>query len=435
MKGYQVSEAYGTDGDFAEKLDREDRLAYLRDKFVIPDGKIYLLGNSLGLMPKAAAAAVEHVMDEWREMAIGGWLGGDPPWFWLAERTGEEMAPLVGARPEEVICTGTTTFNIHQAVATFYRPEGGRTKIVACEPEFPTDIYALKSQIALRGLDWREHLVLIPARPDGIVEEEEIVEAMTGEVALAHLPGVLFRTGQLLDIERLAAAGREAGVITGFDCSHSSGIAVHRFDEWNVDFAEWCGYKYLCGGPGAPAFLYINERHFDSVPGLAGWFGCVKERQFDMSLDFEHERNAGGWQVSSPGIIAASAMRGALSVVAGAGIEDIRSKSLRMTGYLIRLVDELLSKEPYGFRVVSPREESRRGGHVAISRSAEAMRIKEALTSRGVIVDYRPPDVIRLAPSPLYTTFAEIRAAVAHIAGIIDDREYERIPEARKPVS
>lgn len=426
---------FRTDEEYARELDAADPMAGLREKFNIPDETVYMLGNSLGLMPKASEEAVGRVMGEWRDMAIGGWLGGNPPWFWLAERIGKTAAPLVGASPDEVICTGTTTYNIHSLVSTFYRPQGKRTKIIASSLEFPTDIYALKSQLELRGFDWREHLILIGGDPSGIMDEDEIIAAMTDEVAIVHLSSVLFRSGQLLDIERLTAAAHERGILIGFDCSHSVGAVPHMFDEWDVDFAVWCGYKYLCGGPGAPAFIYINQKHFDKVPGLAGWFGCVKDRQFDLSLEFDHARSAGGWQVSSPGILAASAMEGALSVIEASGIDALRERSLRLTTYLINLVDALLSNEPYSFRLVTPRDSGRRGGHIAIARADNALKIKEALVRRGVVPDFRPPDIIRIAPSPLYSTFDDVRTVVLHIMEIIDSGEYTDIPDKPGPIS
>lgn len=430
-----MEEKFETDPGFARRLDSTDLMSSVRDKFNIQDDTVYMLGNSLGLMPKASEEAVGRVMGEWRDMAIGGWLGGNPPWFWLAERIGEAAAPLVGASPDEVICTGTTTYNIHSLVSTFYRPEGKRTKIIASSLEFPTDIYALKSQIGLRGLDWREHLILIGGDTSGIMDEDEIIDAMTDEVAIVHLSSVLFRSGQLLDIERLTATAHERGILIGFDCSHSAGAVPHMFDEWDVDFAVWCGYKYLCGGPGAPAFIYINRKHFDTVPGLAGWFGCVKDRQFDLSLEFDYTRGAGGWQVSSPGILGAAAVEGALSVIMEYGPGAVRERSLRLTSYLIYLVDELLSQEPYTFRIVTPREDARRGGHVALARSADALKIKEALVRRGVVTDFRPPDIIRIAPSPLYSTFDDVRTVVLHIMEIIDSGEYADIPDKLGPIS
>lgn len=426
---------FRTDVDFARGLDAEDPLRPMRERFHVPEGSIYMLGNSLGLMPHAAERMVRRVMGEWRDRAIHGWLEGDPPWFWLAERIGEAAAGLVGASPDEVICTGTTTFNIHSIISTLYRPSFGRPKILACALEFPTDIYALKSQMALQGVDWREHLVLVDGDGNGIVNEDRIIGAMTEEVSIVHLSSVLYRSGQLFDIERLTRTAHERDIMIGFDCSHSVGVLPHHLDEWYVDYAVWCGYKYLCGGPGAPAFIYLNRRFFECEPGLAGWFGCVKERQFDLSLDFEHAPSAGGWQVSSPGILGAAAVAGALDVIKEAGIDRIRGKSLRMTEYMMFLADELLSGQPYGFHVATPREPERRGGHVALARGEDAMRIKEALALRGVVADFRPPDIIRFAPSPLYGTYEDIRRVVQHIREIVDTGEFGKISMKRKPIS
>jgi kynureninase len=431
----KTNDTFHTDEAFARSLDTDDALAPLREHFAVPPGKIYMLANSLGLMPRTAEKAVSRVVEEWRDLAIGGWLGGNPPWFYLAEKTGEAAAALVGAATDEVICTGTTTFNIHSLVSTFYRPALGRTKIIAGAMDFPTDIYALKSQMSLHGLDWREHLILIEADDKGLVGEDAIIEAMNDEVAIAHLPAVFYRSSQLLDVGRLTAAAHERGITVGFDCSHSVGVVPHRLDDWNVDFAVWCGYKYLCGGPGAPGFAYLNRRHFEREPGLAGWFGYVKERQFELNLDFEHARCAGGWQVSSPGILGAAALAGALEVVNEARIDRIREKSLRMTAYLMYLADELLCGTPYDFHVLTPREPHRRGGHVALTRDNDALCIKEALDLRGVVADFRPPSVIRFAPSPLYSTYHEIWTLVRHLREIINNGEYEKLSQSKKPIS
>ncbi|MEJ2719608.1 MAG: kynureninase [bacterium] len=432
-----TNEMFNQEASFAHSLDAADPLAPLRKRFHAPPGTIYLLANSLGLLPDSAEESANRVMDEWRRLAIGGWLDGTPPWFYLAERTGEAAAALVGASPDEVVCTGTTTFNIHSLISTFYRPASGRTKIIAAAPDFPTDIYALKSQISLHDLDWRDHLVLIEPDAAGIVDEDAIIEAVTATdgTAVVQLPAVFYRSGQLLDMERLTSAAHERSVPIGFDCSHSVGVVPHLFDEWGVDFAVWCGYKYLCGGPGAPGFIYLNRKHFDREPGIAGWFGYVKERQFDLSLDFEHARCAGGWQVSSPGIIGAAALAGAIEVVREAGIDRIREKSLRMTAYLMYLADELLAGAPFDFEVLTPREPQRRGGHVALTRDEDALRVKEALGRRGVVADFRPPNVVRLAPSPLHTGYYDIWQVVQHIRDIIKSGEHKTFAPPDRPIS
>lgn len=430
-----IDYGFSADESCASRLDAADPLADLRGRFHLPAETIYMLGNSLGLISKDSERAVARIMGEWRNHGIGGWLDGCPPWFWFAERLGEAAAPLVGAEADEVVCTGTTTTNIHSLASTFFKPEGKRTKILAGALDFPTDIYALKSQIALRGLDWRDNLILVPGDTEGFVDEKEIIRSMTEDIALVQLPSVFYRSGQLLDIAELTSAARERGIPIGFDCSHSVGVVPHLFDEWGVDFAMWCSYKYLNGGPGAPAFIYLNSRHFDREPGLAGWFGYIKEKQFDLNLDFEHARSAGGWQISSPGILGAASLEGALNVIREAGIEAIRDKSVNMTSYLIYLIDELLSEEPYSFEVATPRDPDCRGGHVAIAREKDALRIKEALVGRGVTADFRPPDIIRLAPSPLFTSYSEIWKIVQHLRKIIDGNEYERIQPSRKLIT
>lgn len=429
---HHMEQRFDTSEGCARELDRNDPLAPFRNRFYIPADTIYVDGNSLGLLSRDAERSLHRIVHEWKTKGIMGWLAGEIPWFYLAERLGEMAAPLVGAHPDEVIATGTTTYNIHSLVGTLYRPRNGRTRIIASSLDFPTDIYALRSRIKLHGLDPEDELFLVP--PDGAspIEESAIIDSMSGKIALILLPSVLYRSGQLLDIGALTEAAHHHGIIIGFDCSHSVGAVPHHFDRWGVDFAVWCSYKYLNGGPGSPAFLYLNKKHFDCDPALAGWFGCVKERQFDMSLTFEHARNAGGWQVSSPGILGAGTVQGALEITLEAGIERIREKSLAMTDYLIFLADALLGPEPYAFSIGTPREAARRGGHVALVREREAMRIKEALIERGVIPDFRPPDIIRVAPIPLYNTYHEIWRVVGALHEIIDTGAYAKYDVKRK---
>ncbi len=420
--------------DFGRKLDKEDPLAHFRRRFYIPDGTIYMDGNSLGLLSKSAERSVLLVLDEWRTLAIRGWLEAKKPWFYLAEDLGAKCSKLVGAQPDEVVLTGTTTINIHQLVHTFYRPEKRRKKILADELNFPTDIYALRSALELRGQDPDKNLVLAPSEDNRYLDENKIVDLMDEETALVFLPSVLYRSGQLLDMEYLAKEAHERGISIGFDCSHSVGVVPHQFDKWDLDFALWCSYKYLNGGPGGSAFLYLNKRHFEREPALAGWFGYVKDKQFNMSIDFEHAKSAGGWQISSPAILSSTPIDGALDVVLEAEIEAIREKSLKMTSYLIYLVDQVLSSAPYNFKIGTPREAKRRGGHVALEHE-DGMRISEALRARGVVTDFRPPNVIRVAPIPLYNTYHEIWQIVHRMKIIIDNKEHKKIPKARKAIS
>lgn len=426
--GLDASERY------SRKLDLEDPLAKFRERFYIPNGTIYVDGNSLGLLCKDSEHSIHNVLDDWRTLAVEGWLRGKQPWFYFSEQIGAMCSRLVGAEPDEVILTGSTTVNIHQLVNTFYEPLGSRRKILADALDFPSDIYALKSILKLRGMNPNRDLILAPSMNSRFLEEEDIVRLMGEEVALVFLPSVLYRSGQLLDLHHLTKEAHKRGILIGFDCCHSVGAVPHYFDNWDVDFALWCGYKYLNGGPGSTAFLYVNKKHFAREPALAGWFGYVKEKQFDMSLKFEHSENAGGWQISSPSIFSAAPLEGSLKVLLDAGIEAIRAKSLKMTKYLTFLIDDVLSRNPYNFSIGTPREEARRGGHVAVEHD-EALRITEALRSRGVVPDFRPPNIIRIAPIPLYNTFHEIWQLVQHLKAIIDQKEYEGYSKHRKAIS
>jgi kynureninase len=430
-----MKNTFDVDPSFAEQLDRQDPLASYRNRFYIPHNAIYMLGNSLGLLCKDGEKCISRIVDEWRSLGIKGWLAGEQPWFTYAEELGAKAAGLMGAKPEEVVATGTTTVNIHSLVSTLYKPAGKRTKILADELNFPTDIYALRSEIRLRGLDPGGHLMLVRSEDGHCLDEQCIIDMMTDDIAIALLPSVLYRSGQLLDMQRLSAAAHERGILIGFDCSHSAGVVPHRLDDAQADFAVWCSYKYMNGGPGGVAFLYLNEKHFHEEPGMAGWFGYIKEKQFDLSLDFEHAPCAGGMQISSPGILAAAALEGSLDLIIEAGIEAIRDKSVRMTSYFIFLAEELLSGEPYDFDIVTPREADRRGGHVALSHASEGYRICEALKARGVIGDFRPPSILRFAPAPLYTSYTDVRRVVQILQQIIDRREYETFSKERDAIT
>lgn len=419
----------------ARALDQQDPLAEVRGRFHVPASVLYLDGNSLGLLSTDAEESLARAMHSWKQLGIRGWLEADPPWFYYAERLGAMVAELVGAAPDEVVATGTTTTNIHQLVATFYEPAPGRTRILCDTLNFPTDLYALRSQLALRGQDPEGDLLLVDSADGRTLDEADIEARLDDDVALVFLPSVLYRSGQLLDVERLCRAAHARDIPIGLDCSHSVGVVAHRLDDWGVDFAVWCGYKYLCGGPGAPAFLYVNRRHFERGPALAGWFGYAKQQQFDLRMEFLPQPDAGGWQISSPSIIGAAPLLGALEILREVGIDAIEAKSRRLTGYLIRLADARLAQAPYGFRLGTPREPSQRGGHIALERDEEAYRISLALRARGVVPDFRPPNVIRLAPSPLYTGFADVWRLVQHMVEIVDQAEYEQLDASRLAIT
>jgi kynureninase len=406
-------------------LDQADPLAAYRERFYLLPETIYMDGNSLGLLSRDAENALLRTLEAWKTGGVKGWFTGAEPWLDSGAAIGELSAAMMGAAADQVMHSATVTINIHALVASFYQPVDRRVKILADSLNFPTDLYALKGQLKLKGRDVAEDLVLISSADGRTLDEEAIADRFDDDIALAWLPSVLYRSGQLLDMEYLTAKAHAKGVLIGFDCCHSAGIVPHDLDRWEVDFAVWCGYKYLNSGPGASAFLYVNRRHFEREPMLAGWFGNRRETMFDMALDFEARPDAGRWQISSPGVLGSSTLRGSLAMINEAGIGPIRAKSLLMTTYLMSLLDTHLAQAPYEFRVGSPRDDARRGGHVAVERESGADRVCEALLARGVVPDFRPPNVIRICPSPLYGTYHEIWRTVMHLREIIDNREHE----------
>jgi kynureninase len=421
--------------EFSEKLDSEDILSAFRNKFYVPNNTIYMDGNSLGLLSKDAEKSINRVVKEWKQNTIKGWMTGDQPWFYLPEEIGKKCAQIVGARGNEVILTGSTTVNIHSMISTFYNPQGNRTKILADELNFPSDIYALKGQILMKGLDPEKELILIKSDNGRYLDENKIVRSMTDEIALIFLPSVLFKSGQLLDMQYLINEAHKRGILIGFDCCHSAGIIPHEFNKWDLDFAVFCSYKYMNGGPGSTAFLYINKKHFDKKPLLSGWFGCDKNKQFNMDIEFEHARSAGGWQISTQGLLSAAPVESALDIILEAGINNIREKSKKITSYLIYLVDVYLSKEPYNFKIGTPLDPEKRSGHISIEHDKEAVRIGKAMLDNGIIPDFRPPNIIRIAPIPLYNTYHEVWGVVQILKKIVDLKEYKNYSKGREIVS
>ena len=419
----------------AEALDRDDEFAALRERFYVQEGVYYMDGNSLGLLSRDAEQALLHALDEWKTLGIDGWLNADPPWFYLGEELGKRMAHMVGAEPDEVVVTGGTTVNLHALVATFYEPVDGRRKIIVNELDFPSDIYALEAQIAGRGGEPERDLVKVRSRDGRTIHRDDVAAAMNDDVALVLLPSVLYRSGQLFDIEAITRAAHARGIPVGWDCCHSAGSVPHRFDEWNVDFAFWCNYKYLNAGPGSVGALYVNRKHFDRQPALPGWWGYDKDRQFDMSHEWQGAAGAGAWQMSTLSILSAAPLLGSLRIFDEIGIERVRARSLALTDYMLALIEESgLTAAPYSYAIGTPRDHAQRGGHVAVEHPSGAQ-INAALKSRGVIPDFRPPNVVRLAPIPLYTSFADIWDTVAILRDVVDSGEYQHQSDRRGVVA
>jgi kynureninase len=378
---------------------------------MLPRG-IYLDGNSLGPLSYAAQSAIERRLKQWQYKGVIAW----EEWFALAERLSPALAKLVGARPAEVIATGALTVNLHSLMATFYRPQGARKHLVASSLEFPSDIYALQSWAARYDAELR----LIPSRDGHTLDPDDILRALRDDVALALLPSVLYRSGQLLDIPTIAQAAQARGIVLGIDAAHSVGAVPHSFHDDGIDFAVWCSYKYLNAGPGAPGGLFVHERHFAHAPSLAGWWGSDKAQQFKMALAFEKAIGAGAYQISTPSILALAGLEGALAIFEEVEIHEVRRRSLQLTDYLIALVARALPE----MTICTPRAPTARGGHVALEHP-EAAHLSQALRQRQIIADYREPTLLRLAPVALYNTEAELETTVAALRELLDSHSYQ----------
>ncbi len=410
---------FSADEDFARQLDAEDPLRRFREKFHLPldkDGKslIYFAGNSLGLMPKAARQIVEQELDDWAKLGVDAHLDAATPWYSYHETLHEPTARLVGAKPNEVICMNSLTVNLHLMMTTFYRPTKSRFKILMEEPAFPSDTYAIKSQIVHHGLDPKDALILArPRKGESTVRTEEIIdltEKHAEQLAVVMIGAVNFFTGQLFDIEKITSAAQRHEVVVGFDLAHAIGNVPLALHNWNVDFAVWCSYKYLNAGPGAAGGAFVHERHATNtkLPRLAGWFGNDPNTRFQLHLEpeFIPVPSADGWQISNPPIFSMAPLRASLSIFDEAGgMEGLRAKSIKLTGYLQFLLEQAGSNR---LTVITPRDSDARGCQLSILVNEHPKELFKKLEAAGVKCDFREPNVIRAAPTPLYNTFEEV---------------------------
>jgi len=414
--------------EFAKEMDAKDELRSFKERFYLGDGELYLDGNSLGACSKDAEEALLNMLEIWKKEKILMWNIEDGKYFKYPQFIGGLFAEMVNADKNELTCTNSVTINIHQALATFYKPSGKKYKILVDDLNFPTDIHAAKSQVKLHGYDVEDAIKVVKSRDGRIIEEDDILEALTDEVSLALLPSLLYRSAQLLDMERITKAAHKKDIIIGWDLSHSIGSVPHDFKVIDPDFAIWCTYKHISGGPGSNAILYINRKHFGTEPGLAGWHGNKKEALFQLSHIHYPEVDADAWLTGTPNMLSMAPLEGIMKIFNEAGIENIRKKSLLLTDYLIFLIEKRLVK--YGFANGTPVEHNRRGGHIALEYE-EAYRICLALKDRNVIPDFREPNVIRLAPVALYVSFEDIHKVVDIIEEIARDKTYQRFPNIR----
>lgn len=414
--------------EFAKEMDGKDELRHYKERFYIGEGELYFDGNSLGACSKDAEASVLEMLEIWKREKILMWNFEDGKYFKYPQFIGGLFSEMVNADKNEITATNSVTINIHQALATFYKPTKERYKILVDELNFPTDIHAVKSQIRLKGLDIEDTLKVVKSRDGRIIEEDDIIDALTDDVAVVLLPSLLYRSAQLLDMERVTKAAHEKGIIIGWDLSHSIGSVPHDFKKIDPDFAVWVTYKHISAGPGANAVLYINKRHFGTEPGMAGWHGNKKETQFLLSHDHTPAEDADAWLTGTPNMLSMAPIEGVMRIFNEAGIDKIREKSLKMTDYIIFLIEERLSK--YGFSNGTPVDHARRGGHIALEHD-EAYRICLALKEKNAIPDFREPNVIRLAPVALYVSFEDIHKLVDILEEIGRDKLYEKFSNKR----
>ena len=404
---------------FAETQDAADPLRAFRDRFHLPSlgtpELVYFTGHSLGLQPKTVKGAVELELDEWAKYGVEGHFHSTHPWYSYHERLTPTMAGIVGARESEVVCMNSLTTNIHLLFVSFYRPTRTRYKIIAEAKMFPSDRYLLETQVKFHGFDPDDAIIEVAPR-DGetLIREEDILEAIAGhaeELALVFFGGVNYFTGQLFNMPRLTEAAHAAGAVAGFDLAHAAGNVPLALHDWNVDFAAWCSYKYLNSSPGNVGAIFVHERHgrsFD-LPRFGGWWGHDKETRFQMKSVFRPMEGAEGWQLSNVPILGMAAMKASLDVFAEAGMPALRAKSERLTAYLEFTIDAVARDFPDArISVITPRDPDQRGCQISVDVAGRERKLFDAMIAAGVIVDFREPCVIRMAPVPLYNSYTDV---------------------------
>ena len=404
------------DPKYAAHMDADDPLRSFREQFHLPltpdgDQQIYFCGNSLGLQPKQTRQYVEEELQDWASLGVEGHFRARHPWMPYHELLREQTAAVVGALPEEVVVMNTLTVNLHLLMVSFYRPTPERFRIIIEGKAFPSDQYAVASQAHFHGFDPADAIVEIPPGEDGRFSGEAIFETVDrhrDDAALLLLGGVNYYNGQFFDIAGITAAARKAGITVGVDLAHAAGNVPLHLHDWDVDFAAWCSYKYLNGGPGATAGCYVHERYAErpDLPRFAGWWGHDASTRFDMPPHFHPMRGAEGWQLSNPAILPLAALRASMDQFAAAGMDRLREKSMQLTAYMESL---LLEQTHPSWSILTPEKPQQRGCQLSLRIREGGRDLFRHLAAHGVVGDWREPDVIRVAPAPLYNTFDEVR--------------------------
>ncbi len=401
---------------FARKMDEQDSLKHFREKFYIPkqsngEDVLYFTGNSLGLQPKQTREYIEQELKDWETLGVEGHFAAKNPWMPYHEILTEKMAKIVGAKPIETVVMNALTVNLHLLMVSFYRPTSKRFKIVIETGAFPSDQYAVKSHLKLHGFDVEKSLIeLKPRKGETILRTEDILETIeknADSIALILLGGVNYYTGQKFDFEKITEAGHKIGAVVGFDLAHAAGNVELKLHDWNADFAAWCTYKYLNSGPGGIGGVFVHERHSEKfdLPRLAGWWGHDKETRFLMDDEFVPIKGAEGWQLSNQPILLLASLRASLDIFAEAGMRNLIEKSRKLTGYLEFLLNEFHDER---ISVITPSDENQRGCQLSIRVKDADKNLFKAISERGVIADWREPDVIRVAPVPLYNSYSDV---------------------------
>ncbi len=413
--------------DYAKQLDQEDSLSYLRKEFHIPKDKqgnewLYFMGNSLGLQPKNTQKYIQQELDDWANFGVEGHFEAQNPWLSYHEFLTDNMAKIVGAKPIEVVVMNTLTTNLHLLMASFYQPTKEKYKIVIESDAFPSDRYAVQSQLEFHGYDANDGLVEWKPRTGEkllrIEDLEKILDEQGDDIALLLIGGVNYYTGQYLDIRKIGELGHAKNCMVGIDLAHGAGNIQPNLHDSNVDFAAWCTYKYLNSGPGSLAGLFVHERHANrkDLPRFAGWWNHNKETRFNMRQPFDVMSGAEGWQLSNPPILSMAAIRASLDMFAKVGMKALREKSEKLTGFFEYLINQIDSDQ---IQIITPSNPKERGCQLSIQVKNADKSLHKKLTENNIITDWREPDVIRCAPVPMYTNFEDVHRMVEVLKSLL----------------
>ena len=413
--------------DYAKQLDQEDPISYLRNQFHIPRDKhgkewLYFTGNSLGLQPKITSKYIEQELDDWANFGVEGHFEAKNPWLSYHELLTDTMAKVVGAKPVEVVVMNTLTTNLHLLMVSFYQPSKTKYKIIIESDAFPSDRYAVQSQLSFHGFDPEEALIeWKPKEGKELLELEDlksILDSQGDEVALLLIGGVNYYTGQYLDIKKIAELGHAKKCMVGIDLAHGAGNIQPNLHDSSIDFAAWCTYKYLNSGPGSLSGLFVHEKHAQrkDLPRFAGWWNHNKETRFNMRQPFDVMEGAEGWQLSNPPILSMAAVKASLDIFEKVGMDALVKKSKKLTGFFEYLVNEIASDT---IKIITPTNPNERGCQLSLQVKNTDKNLHKKLTENNIITDWREPDVIRCAPVPMYTSFEDVYHMVTILESLL----------------